>query len=361
MSRRIPPTLHGDETGLFKQVEYGTEGVGKVTKSFGAQNRELGVDRVCKFGDDNVALGLRNSSVSYWDGNGIAYVVQAVEGKRIQALCNFSGKLVCCSESGKVEIRNWPERELTSSFQTDGLIDGASLQSESDPRLAVGGKNHDLRVWDLEALSIVYRAKNVPNDHLDITVPVWITGTCWCSPNNIATSTAYNQIRFYDVREKRPVRDICLDKTKHDANHHINCIVSVDENTVIVADAYGQISIVDVGKTGRLIAHFKGPKGSVRSLAIHEDKRTLCTGGLDRYVRVFDIPSHKQIGRCYVKQKVNAVCFGALPEAEASDQDEWDFEQDDDEEDAASNRDASDPVEEHSAKVQKGSKKLKSG
>jgi len=41
--------------------------------------------------------------------------------------------------------------------------------------VAVGGREHDLKVWDLETQQNVWKARNVKHDFLDMRVPVWIT------------------------------------------------------------------------------------------------------------------------------------------------------------------------------------------
>jgi len=215
------------------------------------------------------------------------------------------------------------------------------LNSHQDgTRLAVGGKNHDLRIWDVETKQALFRAKNVPHDSLNMQVPIWITDACWTSDGMVMTSTAYNQIRAYDLRQRKPVRDVSIQRKNDEHNHHLNCIVATPEsNNAIVGDNFGIVSIVDVMNTGKVISSFKGPKGSVRSLSLDPATRTLACGGLDRYVRVFNIDSHRQVGRFYAKQQVNAVALGAVsfvpPKSEEEDDEselDWGEPSDEDDE-----------------------------
>ena len=66
-------------------------------------------------------------------------------------------------------------------------------------------------VWDLETRKQLWAARNVPNDYLDLRVPVWIKAACFFpdDPQKIATATAYQELRIYDLRVKgrRPVHD----------------------------------------------------------------------------------------------------------------------------------------------------------
>jgi WD40 repeat protein len=224
---------------------------------------------------------------------------------------------------GTVEIRSWPTGEIVSAFQAGTGVEGGSLFSNDPRKLAVGGKNLDLKIWDIETRQTTFKAKNVPNDSLDIAVPIWITDASWNNDGIVFTSTAYNQIRAYDLRQRRPVKDISLKQKLDERNHHLNCISSTPDNfSVVVGDNFGEVSIVDVLKNGRLISQYKGPKGSIRSISIHADTRTLACGGLDRYIRVFNLDTHKQVGRCYVKQKITSVLLGAVPYEKQHDEDD---------------------------------------
>ena len=54
-------------------------------------------------------------------------------------------------------------------------------------------------------------ARNVPNDDLDLMVPIWDKDLAWLSKVNahaLATCTAYCEVREYDTRgQRRPVID----------------------------------------------------------------------------------------------------------------------------------------------------------
>ena len=56
----------------------------------------------------------------------------------------------------------------------------------------------------------LWKAKNVPNDELDLQVPIFDTGlvTCEASERILAVCTGSGELRTYDVRaSNRPVTD----------------------------------------------------------------------------------------------------------------------------------------------------------
>ena len=342
MSRATPKVLVGDETGLLKLVSFNREdGTGKIEASYGTQGREKGVERLCAFEENSVVIGTKSGAVRLWNGVAIEDSIDKVGGGRICGMNLLNAdRLITCGSEGIIETRSWPEGNITGEFSVNTKVDFGRLSAE-DARIAIGGKNVDLKIWDIETSQEMFKAKNVPNDSLDIPVPIWPTDVAWSSSQSVLACTAFNQIRAYDLRQRRPVKDISLQLKGDDQNRHLNCIVvKPGTNDAIVGDIFGKVSIVDVFRKSKLIASFKGPKASVRSLDVQTESNTLACGGLDRYVRIFDLTSHKQLGRCYVKQKLTAVTMAGLPmpksiEDGGSNDDELDWgDEDDDEEDA---------------------------
>ena len=99
--------------------------------------------------------------------------------------------------------------------------------------LVTGGKENELKLWDatnpkaplFEAENVASRfsvlyiyclnALKVPDNYLDIRMPIWITDIQFLSDNHnvIVTGTSYHQIRLYDIRaQRRPVKEIEVGK-----------------------------------------------------------------------------------------------------------------------------------------------------
>lgn len=332
----VPNSLHGDETGLVKVTKYAEDATGKTERVFGTQSREFGVDRLCSFGESSVAVALKDAGLKVWDGAELTQVVSSLNsgGGRIRSLLSTAGgsRVVSLAEDGSVQVRKWPDAGEVSLDTTKLVkcLDGAGINGSC---VAFGGKDVDLKVWDLETQQYTFQARNVANDFLDMPVPVWVTDVGFArtaGSSLVFTSTAFNQIRAYDQRQKRPVKNISLVKFKDDGfNHHLNCLRVTPEDQVVVADIHGDVTLVDVLNTGRMVARFKGSKGSVRALDINEDTRTLACGGMDRVVRLYDLDSRQVVGRCYAKQKITAVtlnCFAPVKKDEDGEDEEDDGE-----------------------------------
>lgn len=63
----------------------------------------------------------------------------------------------------------------------------------------------------------VFRAKNVPPDHLQLRVPVWVSDLCFpdaSRPDLAAAANRHGHVRLYDARldgRRRPVREASFD------------------------------------------------------------------------------------------------------------------------------------------------------
>ncbi|KAJ2175505.1 Ribosome biogenesis protein nsa1 (NOP7-associated protein 1) [Coemansia sp. RSA 551] len=190
--------------------------------------------------------------------------------------------------------------------------------NERSSVFAVGGREHELSVWDAETLqesgagskpTPIFRAKNVANDFLNLRVPVWITDIQFTSEDatnpTLAVSTGHKQIRLYDARaQQRPVND--WEVSKHPIYHLQASHVRPE---LYFADNMGNVQQMDM-RTGHVFGAFKGIAGAVKSISLSEDGAKIAVAGLDRYVRVFETGSMRRpLHRAYVKQRVSHVVW----------------------------------------------------
>lgn len=236
------------------------------------------------------------------------------------------GRILSCNGAGEVHIYSTTLDSLDDSskatrFSIRGPISAAIIvgtrATSGPPALAAGGRENDLKLWDLNTTQCTWKAKNIPNDFLDLRQPVWISSLRSLEPEGVTGSdsggttahqiiagTAYRQVRLYDTRaQKRPTHSV-------NADEHGITTMAVAPNTkeVVVADTAGLVRVLDLRKMewGR---RFYGPAGSVRGLAFHPSLPILACVGLDRMARVYDYHSREQKFQLYLKQRLNAVLF----------------------------------------------------
>jgi len=250
------------------------------------------------------------------------------------------GHLFTCSGAGNVQACKFDPRAVgKKAFDKDAGVVATWSAGEHVSRirrstvtnlLATGGKNNDLKLWDIATQQAVFKARNVPHDFLDMEVPVWVTDMCFFpgsgsgpakslsggAPEKVVTCTAYSYVRLYDTRvQRRPVQtaDFSKPANKNEGRHsaasyHMNCIVAVDDNHVVVSNNTGEVFQIDL-RTMALAGRYKPFAGSVRSLAMHPTLPLMASVGLDRYVKVHNTESRDLVLCIYAKQRLSTVLF----------------------------------------------------
>ena len=150
-------------------------------------------------------------------------------------------------------------------------------------------QNNPFVMYNATTQKIEFKAKNVPNDELNLRVPMFDT---WAeeskiNPRNVYISTGYGDIRVYDKKASpKPVMNVNVTKNK------INKIVlAKDENCLIMCDSKGYCSMLDIRKKFVPVKNFRGNSGSVQDIEDVKELNTVVVGGYDRYVRWYDYKS----------------------------------------------------------------------
>lgn len=75
-----------------------------------------------------------------------------------------------------------------------------------------------------------------------------------------------------------------------------------------IATGVGQMAVLDI-RLGKMLEALKGPIGSVRALAVHATEPLLASVGLDRFLRVHNTVTRRQLADVYLKQHLTGVAF----------------------------------------------------
>ncbi|KAF1782210.1 WD40/YVTN repeat-like-containing domain [Phytophthora cactorum] len=198
---------------------------------------------------------------------------------------NKFGSVVQCSDTGDVLVR--------STLEDAGKP--ATFNSATQTVIGVGGKEHDLNLWSLETQQVLFKAKNVTHDKLDMRVPVWVKDLRFLStPGN---SNGHASLLYDSNTKRRPVQQL----DNFGENPIQSLCVSPDETRVYVGDTAGNLDILDL----------RTSVGSIRDIACHPTLPYIAAVGLDRMVHVFDVNTRKYRHTIYSKQRLNSVLFCA--------------------------------------------------
>jgi len=247
--------------------------------------------------------------------------------------------VVCYSPSGavKIYVRDADDEDGASmtemtSFQVQSPVSACTTLAGG---IIVGGKENDLKIYDYASQNIVWEAENVPNDNLDLRVPIYLTAIDLLrAPSDsvstgahVTTGTGYKQVRLYDTQaQKSPVHSFDIGDYRVTAMRSIN-----SGQQVYVADTAGGLSLWDL-RTYRKVQTLKGCVGSIRDIQLSEDQSTLLCVGLDRYLHVYGTDKNKLREKVYVKSRLNC-CLSVASKTRRKSNKRSDDEDDDDDDD----------------------------
>ena len=331
----IMRVLVGDETGLLKSIELEKNEQHILSSLTHPQARARGIQRLCWYADERVEANFpRNVVVAR--ANGVVESYEASHGKLISArkeadwswpktdsdkntsscigldVVQKFGSVVQCAANGDVFVRSTvQDAGNPAGFNVGGGLNIMRLDSATQTVIGVGGKEHDLNLWSLETQQVLFKAKNVTHDKLDMRVPVWIKDLRFLSvPGNsnghrVVVGTGHRHVRIYDSSiKRRPVQEL----DNFGENPIQSLCVSPDETRVYVGDTAGNLDILDL-RTLKHMGRCIGPVGSIRDLACHPTLPYIVAVGLDRMVHVFDVNTRKYRHTIYAKQRLTSVLF----------------------------------------------------
>lgn len=321
--------LVGDETGLLKSIELEKNEQRVISDRKEPQARARGIQRMCFYEDETLAGSQDKLVIAR--GNGIVESYDASHGKGLSSTreVNWSftapnaanrcvglgmiqkyGSVVRCSNVGEVFVKSTvSESAKPATFQVGESIDRMRVEPKQQTTIAVGGKEHDLSIWSLETQEVLFKAKNVTHDKLDMRVPVWVKDFRYLSQGSsnghrVVVGTGHHHVRIYDTNTKRrPIQQIEF------GEYPVNALcVSPDETRVYIADTCGNLDILDL-RTLKHMGRCTGPVGAIRDLACHPTLPYIAAVGLDRMVHIFNVNTRKYQHMVYAKQRMNTVLF----------------------------------------------------
>lgn len=266
------------------------------------------------WGNDNteVLIGRIEPIVKVYSTSASEYIsTHTFSNGPIVGLVNYNNKLIAGLGNGKIQIGD----KNPAYLETGDDISRLRQCSVDRKLIATGGKErqNNLKVWNLETNECIFKTKNIPNDFLQLEVPVWDSDVGFIDGNCLATCSRYGYIRAYDMRKQR--RPIGIYTNVKEQIGYTS--LALHGNIIICGSTLGIARAFDIRKMNQILHTFKGFSGSITDIAVDETGKYLCSGSLDRYVRVHEIESTALMYQCYVKSKATRVLIRqGLPEFE---------------------------------------------
>ncbi|KAF9586169.1 WD repeat-containing protein 74 [Lunasporangiospora selenospora] len=244
-----------------------------------------------------IATGGKEQELTIWDLNALTSEVSKEDAKKPR-----TGK----SAKGKSPSSITPQNNSKDSSSSNG-----SARYKSKEILDKGQ---------------IFKAKNVKNDNLDLRVPVWNVDFQFLSTydhTRIAVGTRNHQIRVYDTKTaRRPAVDAEVGTMPV-----IALATGKDASEIVFSDTVTNVYSVDT-LTGSIIGQYKGFTGVTTALATFlpfedSDATHLVTVSMDRFMRIHEMDkTRKLLHKVYLKQRLTAVVVGEFTPYEGSNEDD---------------------------------------
>ena len=209
------------------------------------------------------------------------------------------------------------------SYRNTNIATAMAVDSRSG-RVAIGGRERETTLLDIETGDVVWIAKNLPPDPQTLLQhPIWSTALLFLdasfggtrSNHVMATGTAFKQVRLYDVRIDSKTRRPIAYTPEGLLSHRVTALCQADAHQIVVGDAAGFLHSLDMRTLGRQrkgdlnVGRFVGPAGSIRQVVKHDTLPIIAAVGLDRMLRTYHATKRTQLDCVYLKQRLNCVLF----------------------------------------------------
>ncbi|XP_070806650.1 WD repeat-containing protein 74 [Pituophis catenifer annectens] len=311
----------GSETGLLKGVNLQKKQATNYRMGGATLSRREAVTAMC-WGDSyesEIFVGCLDGSVRLFSTEKGKFIesrdCQGGEGS-FCGLAVLDGSLITCVESGLMKI--WRDSSSENvEIQVGAGVCRMRQNSEQRHRIATGGKENCLKIWDLQQpQQPVFRAKNVCHDWLDLRVPIWDRDMEFLpGSEKIVTCTGHHQVRVYDPScpQRRPVLEATFGEYPLTA-----LSLTSDANAAVVGSSHGDVAVIDL-RQGRLVKCLKGFAGSVCAIQCHPTLPVVASCGLDRFLRLHNLQSQRLEHKVYLKSRLNCLLLTSREKWESED------------------------------------------
>jgi hypothetical protein len=194
----------GDELGLLKCVDANKKILESKFGEIKKDNAIIGINNL--FDNSRNILSVAHQEKFYildWKDKTIKY--NQIINEKYTSLVVKKGTdlstVFLSNQSNNIDLFQFDaELELTNYVKFDtGIKNLFSIKNSSiKNEIFCLNKKSTLQIYDSELNKITWKSKNVPNDELDLMVPIWDTDLTQnkTNPNIFYTSTAFGNVNF---------------------------------------------------------------------------------------------------------------------------------------------------------------------
>uniref|UniRef100_A0A8D9B2H6 WD repeat-containing protein 74 n=1 Tax=Cacopsylla melanoneura TaxID=428564 RepID=A0A8D9B2H6_9HEMI len=224
----------------------------------------------------------------------------------IVGVSRYDECILTAVQSGDVKLwRYKTEPDQWTKFNVGANLERMKHNKESNV-MATGGKENDLKLWDLNTTQNIFSAKNVKPDEFDLRRPVWVNDIAFL-PNSdkVAVCSKQGYVRVYDPKvttQRRPVLKIDV------PDYAFSCLSTTNQNHYILAGTTaGDMIAVDLRGKGKPCYKYKGFAGCVKSITCPQNENIILSVSLDRHFRVHDFHSKKLLRKDYMQSHLTSI------------------------------------------------------
>ncbi|KAL1457615.1 hypothetical protein WDU94_007824 [Cyamophila willieti] len=224
----------------------------------------------------------------------------------IVGVSRYDECILTAVQSGDVKLwRYKTEGDQWTKFNVGANLERMKHNQESNV-MATGGKENDLKLWDLNTTQNIFSAKNVKPDEFDLRRPVWVNDIAFL-PNSdkVAVCSKQGYVRVYDPKvttQRRPVLKIDV------PDYAFSCLSTTNQNHYVLAGTTtGDMIAVDLRGKGKPCYKYKGFAGCVKSITCPQNENIILSVSLDRYFRVHDFHTKKLLRKDYMQSHLTSI------------------------------------------------------
>ncbi|KAM4565586.1 WD repeat-containing protein 74 isoform 2-T2 [Odontesthes bonariensis] len=220
--------------------------------------------------------------------------------------------IITCAESGALRVWREDSREPVTELHAGTHVCRMRQSPVHAHKVATGGKENGLKVWDLQRPEEpLFAAKNLRDDWLDLRRPHWVKDMAFIpGSDKLVTCTAHHQVHVFDpsTPQRRPVLEAEYGEYPLTA-----LALPAGGGSVVVGNTQGQVAVLDLRK-GLVRGVLKGLAGGVRGLQCHPSLPLVASCGLDRFLRIHGLEDRRLQHKVYLKSRLNCLLLGSRAE-----------------------------------------------